>query len=80
MLKRAHTALAAATCCFTVLCAASGGAAADVTTFGRGQCVCVGVASDGNGVVYSADPNVHQVVQFAPDGSVLARWGRQRHR
>jgi len=52
-----------------------GTAQADVATFGQGDCFCTGVAADSTGVVYSADPNAHQIVQFSATGSVLARWG-----
>jgi hypothetical protein len=74
MINRAHAVLIAAVC-FVLFGVAAAGAAADVTTFGQGDCFCSGVAADSNGVVYSADPNAHQVVQFESGGSVLARWG-----
>ncbi len=53
----------------------SASAQAEVTEFGQGDCFCSGVAADSNGVIYAADPNVHQVVQFSATGAVLARWG-----
>jgi len=58
-----------------MLALGSASAQAEVTEFGQGDCFCSGVAADSNGVIYAADPNVHQVVQFSATGAVLARWG-----